>query len=126
MHRIGVDIVDVSEFRVDFLPRQDVLERTYTDAEDAYCRAAPDPAQSFAARWAAKEALVKAFGTGWTKDLKPRSVEICVDDSGAPHIRLHEASAALHAALGSPDIALSLSHLPNIAIAVVSVFAEQS
>lgn len=125
LNRIGIDIVDVSELREDFLSRQDVIERTYTSAEQLYCKAAVDPGQSFAARWAAKEALVKAFGSGWTKDIRPPSVEVYTDAAGAPHIQLHGAAAAFHASLGSPDIALSLSHLPNLAIAVVSICTKQ-
>jgi len=113
---VGVDIVDVA--RMDrLLQREHAAERLLTTAEIAYCRARPAFAQHAAARFAAKEAVLKAFGTGLSGGLCWTDVEVVNDPAGRPRVRLHGAVAALAARRGLASIEISLSHTADLAIA---------
>jgi len=119
--RVGVDLVDVAEFRAEFMSREDVLTTMFTERESAYCRASADPAQSFAARWAAKEGVVKAFGTGWVDEIDYTDIEIVNDENGAPQIVIRGGASDFCERNGVKRLEVSLSHLPNLAISMVSI-----
>jgi holo-[acyl-carrier protein] synthase len=113
---VGVDIVDVA--RIDrVLGREHAAERLLTASEIAYCRARPAVGQHAAARFAAKEAVLKAFGTGLSGGLRWTDVEVVNDPGGRPRVRLHGAAAALAARRGLASIEISLSHTADLAIA---------
>lgn len=113
---VGVDIVDVARVaRV--LQGEHAAERLLTPAEIAYCRARPDVAEHAAARFAAKEAVLKAFGTGFADGLRWTDVEVINDRAGRPGIRLHGAADALAARRGLATVEISLSHTADLAIA---------
>lgn len=113
---VGVDIVDVARMaRV--LGGEHAAERLLTPAEIAYCRARPRFAEHAAARFAAKEAVFKAFGTGLADGLRWTDVEVINDRAGRPGIRLHRAAGALAARRGLAAVEISLSHTADLAIA---------
>jgi holo-[acyl-carrier protein] synthase len=113
---VGVDIVDVA--RMDrLLQREHAAERLFTGVELAYCRARPAVAEHAAARFAAKEAVLKAFGTGLSDGLRWTDVEVINDPAGRPHVRLHGEAAELASRRGLESIEVSLSHTADLAIA---------
>jgi len=114
---IGVDITEVHRIRAALdNPRTGARFRTrvFTDEENAYCARRRNGHESFAARFAAKEAMMKVLGGafGW------RDIEV-VRTNGPPHIRLHGRARARADALGVRSIRLSLSHTQENAIAYV-------
>jgi len=95
------------------------LERVFLPGEIAYCRAMRDPAPHYAARFAAKEALSKAFGCGIGEAMAFQDIEVVRADSGAPSLRLHGGAAALAAQWKLARCLLSLSHTEHYAVAQV-------
>ena len=117
---IGVDIVDISRVRRAVARQGDrFIRRIYTEGERDYCRAHRDPAPSFAARFAAKEALFKALGTGWTAGPTWLDVDVRRDERGAPNLILSGRTEDLSKELGVRAIHVSLSHSDEAAIAIV-------
>jgi holo-[acyl-carrier protein] synthase len=122
---VGVDIVDVSRV-ARLLQGEHAAERLLTPAEIAYCRARPAVAQHAAARFAAKEAVLKAFGTGLDDGLRWTDVEVFNDRAGRPAVRLHRAAHALAARRGLATLEISLSHTADLAIAqAVAVWSRR-
>ena len=113
---VGVDIVDVPRM-ARILKGENAAERLFTAAEIAYCRARPATAQHAAARFAAKEAVLKAFGTGLSEGLRWTDVEVSNDSAGRPAVRLHGAAHVLVARRGLTAVEISLSHTAELAIA---------
>lgn len=116
---LGTDLVDIARIRDVYARHQQrFLERTYTSDEQAYCQSARDPAERLAARWAAKEAVMKVLGTGWTNGIRFVDIEVKRNDLGAPSVVLHHAAADQARALGIAHWHLSLSHTDSHAMAV--------
>ena len=115
---VGVDLVEVQRFR-DALRRHGArLERRlFTEAELADCAGRADRALGLAARFAAKEAWIKALGTG--EGLGLREVEVVRSASGAPSIRMHGRAAAAARQAGVARVHVSLTHQASAAAAVV-------
>lgn len=119
----GVDIIEIHRVR-QVLERygQRFLDRIYTPAEIIYCRGR---APNLAARFAAKEATMKALGTG-VRGVGWRDIEVVRHESGAPSIRLHGRAERRAGRLGVLDISLSLSHSQQYAVAFVVVQCQPS
>ena len=117
---IGIDQVEVQRVRdaIDRHPHRFPV-RVYTDAEIDYCRRGAHAAQRFAARFAAKEAVMKALGTGWSAGVTFRDIEVLRSDAGAPSIRLAGEARRLAERLGVDRIHLSLTHTAGQALAMV-------
>lgn len=114
---LGTDLVGVARIRgVHTRQGERFLKRIYTADELAYCLQATDPAERLAARWAAKEAVMKALGTGWTSGVDFPQIEV-LSGSGAPQLLLSGVAADVAAKLGIARWHLSLSHSDGIAIA---------
>jgi holo-[acyl-carrier protein] synthase len=94
------------------------LRRVFTDEEIAYCQRKRDAAPSFAARFAAKEAAMKALGTGFSRGVYWTGIEV-VRRSGPPRLRFHGGAAARVAAMGATTSLLTLTHSRDLAIAHV-------
>ncbi|MFN9947868.1 MAG: holo-ACP synthase [Planctomycetota bacterium] len=94
-------------------------QRLCTEAEAQYCRSRARPAESLAARFAAKEAAMKCLGTGWSAGVGFRDVEVTRNDDGAVGLRLVGAAAARAAALGIERWHVSLTHTDDVATAFV-------
>lgn len=118
---IGTDAIEVERVQraVDH-PRwgERFRQRVFTAGEIAYCTTRRRNAESFAARFAAKEAVMKALGTGYAKGVWWRDIEV-VRGSGAPSLVLHGGAAARAAALGITRWHLSLTHTAGQALAYV-------
>lgn len=93
------------------------LRRIYTERERQYCLEAVDPAPRLAARFAAKEAVMKVLGTGWRGGVEWTDIETVPDPLGKPLVMLHGVSARLAATLGIARVVVSLSHCGEYALA---------
>jgi holo-[acyl-carrier protein] synthase len=114
----GIDIVEVP--RIARMLREHgerFLERCFTAAEREYCLAGKRRDEHLAGRFAAKEAVLKALGTGWKNGIAWTDVEVVRDQSGAPSVRLHGPAARLAAERGIGVWSLSLSHTAGYAVA---------
>ena len=125
---VGVDAVDVARFRRVLDRRPRFAARCFTESERSDATGSADPAQSLAARFAAKEAVMKALGTG-IGGFALTDVEVCrTTGQGAtrhaPYLRLHGTAAELAGAQGAGTFHLSPTHTDGVAIAFV--VAEQA
>jgi holo-[acyl-carrier protein] synthase len=125
---VGVDAVDVARFRKVLERRPTLATRCFTDSERADAAGNADVAQSLAARFAAKEAVMKALGTG-IGGFALTDVEVCRTAGkgatrNAPYLRLHGTAAELAGAQGAGTFHLSLTHTDGVAMAFV--VAEQA
>jgi holo-[acyl-carrier protein] synthase len=115
--RVGVDIVGVE--RVTRLLSDDdaILDKMLTEGERDYCAGKRQQYAHVAARFAAKEAVLKAFGTGIARRMAWTDVEIVKGRGGRPEVRLHGEVAAWAARRGLADVDVSLSHSAGLAVA---------
>jgi len=95
------------------------LNRVYTVAEQAYCLRKRNAAESFAARFAAKEAGAKALGTGINHGVNWLEIEVVREPSGKPTLQFHGRAAVFAARLGACHTALSITHTATLAMASV-------
>ena len=117
---IGVDIVEIT--RLDAaIQRQgrSLINRVFVSGEQAYCDQQHLPARAYAARFAAKEAVSKALGTGFGAQLEWLNVEVRRKASGEPFIVLHGVGAETAKRLGVTELFLSISHSDHYAVANV-------
>jgi len=115
---LGTDLVEVPRFRLAMERRGERLgERLFSDDERAYAYRQKDPAKSLAARFGAKEAVMKALGVGLWK-FKLRDVEVVRQRGGAPRVALHGRAAVLADEHGVVTWHLSLTHTDATALAV--------
>jgi len=119
--RVGVDLVDVAAFQARFDGRDDLLADTFSPAELAYCRAQKSPWTHLAARFAAREAALKALGTGLAGAIAWRDVEVTRDPAGAPGLVFRGALGEALGRAGLKHSTVSLSHTDTYAIAVVAL-----
>lgn len=117
--KVGIDLVEISKFRRIFDNRPDLLAAVFTEEELRYSRTKRPVHPHLAARFAAKEATLKALGTGFTSKLSWRDVEVIKEFSGAPRLVLHGTAAEVATSHGIATTSLSLSHSPSYAIAIV-------
>lgn len=107
----GIDLVETARIRDSLAKFGDrFLQRCFLPAEIAYCRGMKYPELHFAARFAAKEAISKAFGTGIGQQLGWKDMEIGRHPSGAPFVVLHGKGADLAKARGVTEVLVSLTH----------------
>ncbi|MFQ5898662.1 MAG: holo-ACP synthase [Candidatus Methylomirabilia bacterium] len=117
--RVGTDLVEIAKVRRVFEARPDLLASIFTEEELNYSRARRPMYPHLAARFAAKEATLKALGTGLTASLAWKDIEVTKELSGAPRLALHGAAAEIAGSQGLAGSSLSLSHSAHVAIAVV-------
>jgi holo-[acyl-carrier protein] synthase len=115
---VGVDLCEVDRMRRVLARTPGFAARVFTEDEQAYCRRRRDPVERFAARFAAKEAVLKAMGAG-VGACALREIEVVREESGAPSLVLHGAAANLAAARGIARWHVSLSHTSRVAEALV-------
>jgi holo-[acyl-carrier protein] synthase len=117
---IGIDIIEVRRIREVLLRTPRFRDRVFTSGERAYCDSrGAVAAQHYAARFAAKEAMLKALQTGWRGGIGWQDVEIASHDSGAPYLILSGQVQKLFQASGATAAHLSMSHTTEHAIAEV-------
>jgi holo-[acyl-carrier protein] synthase len=117
---IGIDIIEVSRVRETITRTPRFAERVFTEAERAYCESrGAVAAQHYAARFAAKEAALKALQTGWSGGIGWQDVEVAAKESGAPIVLFHGRALELYEATGANAAHISISHTTQHAIAQV-------
>lgn len=115
---IGTDIVECLRI-AQIIERHGELfiNRVYTDHEIRYCRSRKAATQHFAGRWAAKEAVLKAMGTGWRRGISWRDVEVRNVPSGKPVISLRGGARSVVEQSGIREMLISISHCRSHATA---------
>lgn len=108
---IGTDIVEVIRIGQMLEKHGEVfLDRVFTAREIHYCKARKHATEHYAGRWAAKEAILKCLGTGWSKGISWTDVEVRNDFSGAPRVNLFGMARDRADELGITDIWITISH----------------
>jgi len=116
----GIDIAEVARIRQAIERFGDrFMQRVFTAGEIRYCDSKANRMERYAARFAAKEAAMKALGTGWNHGVRWRDCEVARMPGGRPTMTFHGHAAEVAAKLGVRNAALSLSHTAEQAIAQV-------
>jgi holo-[acyl-carrier protein] synthase len=116
----GIDIAEVPRIRQSIARFGDrFLQRIYTSSEIRYCDSKANRVERYAARFAAKEAAMKALGTGWSHGVRWRDCEVTRLPGGRPAIVFHGKAGEFAARLGVKNTTLSISHTAELAIAQV-------
>jgi holo-[acyl-carrier protein] synthase len=117
---LGLDISEIDRIEA-ALGRHGtaILRRLYTPAEISYCESHKNKFERYAGRFAAKEAAMKALGTGWRRGVRWRDIEVVREPSGKPTLRLAGAALAISQGLGVKNISLTITHSGNLALAEV-------
>lgn len=117
----GIDICEVDRMEKALAAPHGrrLMERVFTPAEIAYVESKANRGERFAARFAAKEAGMKALGTGWSGGVGWRDLEVANLPSGRPMLRLDGKAAEIARRMGVQRISLSLTHTPRQAMAAV-------
>ena len=116
----GIDLVEIGRIQqsIDRYGSR-FLDRVYTGEEQAYCQRKRSSAESFAARFAAKEAGAKALGTGISQGVSWLEIEVVREPGGRPTLRFRGRAAEIAARLGVKHAALSITHTASLAMASV-------
>jgi holo-[acyl-carrier protein] synthase len=117
--KVGIDLIEIERIRRALDRYPGFKERCFTEAERAYCDSRKNPAQSYAGRFAGKEAVGKALGFGVARAFAWRDVEIV--GRPKPGVQLHGRLAAWAERLGAGEIDLSMTHSRELASAVAVV-----
>ncbi len=115
---LGTDIIEVVRIGQMIERHGEVfLNRVYTEEEIRYCQRRKEYAQHFAGRWAAKEAVMKTLGTGWSRGVGWRDIEVCSSRSGRPSIELRGGAREIALQAGICEVLISISHCRSFATA---------
>ncbi|WP_072373363.1 holo-ACP synthase [Thermophilibacter mediterraneus] len=114
---IGVDMLEIERMEQVMRRRPNFVRRVFTEEERAYCDASARPAEHYAARFAAREAVLKALGTGFSGGVGLRDVSVTRDAAGRPQALLTGRAAQIARERGVREIALSISHTREVAVA---------
>ena len=115
---LGTDIVEVERIVKMLADHGDhFLARVFTPGEIAHCQPRRESAPHYAGRWAAKEAVMKVLGTGFTTEVGWTDIEVHVKPSGQPYIELHGSTKSVAMRLGIGEILITISHTSNYATA---------
>ena len=124
---LGVDIVEIDRMRRILDRTPSFAHKVFTEAEQEYCNRKGNPATHYAARFAAKEAVCKALGTGILScGIGMQDVEVVRDSRGKPSIALHGAAAEIAAQQGVIDVPISLSYTHSVAVANAVAITQAS
>jgi holo-[acyl-carrier protein] synthase len=118
---VGTDLVDVSRLARSLRGRDGFAETVFSSNERRFCDSQRCPDLHYAARFAAKEAFLKALGLGVFSGIALTDIEVVRDPDGAPRLRLGPTAAAALARVGGRTPLLSMSHPRHVALAIVVV-----
>jgi holo-[acyl-carrier protein] synthase len=121
MTGVGTDIVDVHRLAASLRRQEAFADAVFSPEERRFCEAQPYPERHYAARFAAKEAFLKAIGLGIFGGVALREIEVVREASGQPRLKLGPTAAAALRAAGGEDALVSLSHDGEMALAFVVV-----
>lgn len=122
---VGVDIVEIDRLRRAMEDNPNFIRRMFTDEERAYCENSGRTAAHYAARFAAREAVLKALGTGFSQGVGMQDVSVAHSSTGRPIVVLAGRAAEIAAEQGVQEIALSLSFTREVAIANAVAVTEE-
>lgn len=115
----GTDIIEVERVEAKLLRTEHLKTKLFTPTEIAYCESKHRPALHFAARFAAKEAFLKAMGTGWSGGHQFSEIEIVNNPLGKPELFVHGKVKEFCETHGIGAMEVSLTHIKDVASAVV-------
>ncbi|HEX8019105.1 holo-ACP synthase [Mucilaginibacter sp.] len=118
---VGIDMIEVERVQSSIAKEQGFRELVFSAKEIAYCESKTNKYQHYAARFAAKEAFFKAYGTGWLKDTAFNEIEVTNDENGKPILEPIGESATVINRNGPLKISVSLTHLKTMASAVIII-----
>jgi len=119
---IGIDIIEVYRIRETMNRTPRFGERVFTNAEREYCESKGEAKyQSYAGRFAAKEAFLKALKTGWRGKITWQDIEIVIKDNGVPVLKVTGEAERLVRQLGGEHLHVSISHTTEHAVANVII-----
>ncbi len=113
----GIDIIEVERIKKVFSTHESFIRRVYTEDEVKYCQSKKNCFQHYAARFASKEAVLKAFGTGLRDRMKWTDIETLNEESGRPYVNLYGRARELAMEKNIGEITISLSHCNDYAVA---------
>ena len=117
---LGLDIAEIDRIEAAITRHgAPFLERLFTPAEVSYCESHKNRYERYAARFAVKEATMKALGTGWRRGVRWRDIEVTREPSGKPGLRLEGVAREFADRLGVKRISVSITHSGNLALAQV-------
>ena len=122
---IGVDIVQIERVRKLVENYSEFMHQVFTAREIEFCQAKADSASSYAARFAAKEAMMKALGTGWNEKVNWLDIEVINERQGKPILKIGGKTLQLMQQMGVRQTHLSLSHERDYALAFVVLEGEK-
>jgi holo-[acyl-carrier protein] synthase len=121
---VGTDIVEIPRIgKMIERHGEHFLTRVYTDEEIRYCQRRKESFQHFAGRWAAKEAVMKTLGTGWTRGVGWLDIEVNTKRSGQPLIVIRGSAREIATHLGIGEVLISISHCRAYAMATAIALA---
>ncbi|MGA3012568.1 MAG: holo-ACP synthase [Bacteroidales bacterium] len=125
IYGIGTDIIEVP--RIEKVMEKDIgfRDKIFSPGEIAYCETKRHKYENYAARFSAKEAFMKAIGTGWRFGIRFADIEVYHDEFGKPLIRLYGKAEELVKNEGISKIHVSLSHIKDVATAIVIVETDK-
>ncbi len=116
---IGVDIVEVKRIERALSNGESMVQRVFTAREIQYCMAHKNKYQHFAGRFAAKEAALKALGTGWQAGIRWKDVEVVAGELGRPMLELHGKAMEIYQESGAQRPMVTITHADDYAVAMV-------
>ncbi len=116
---IGIDIIEINRIRRVLEQNPAFRQKVYSEQEIAYCETKADPCLSYAARFAAKEAFMKALGTGWNHEVSWVEIETVVEDKSAPRLVISGRTKQTLESKSISNCHLSLSHEKDYSVACV-------
>ena len=120
----GIDMIETERVEAKISKESGIREMVFSKNEINYCEAKANKFEHYAARFAAKEAFFKALGSGWKNGTAFNEIEITNDETGKPEILLLGETAKTIGMMSIGKISVSLSHLKNIAAAIVIIEAS--
>ena len=121
---IGIDIVEVGRIERALQGGEEMANRVFTENELEYCRARRNQYQHFAGRFAAKEAALKALGTGWQEGIRWKDVEVVPGELGQPLLNFQGRAKEILDAAGAKQAQVTITHANEYAVAAVVLEAE--
>lgn len=123
---LGIDVVEIERVKAILARTPAFAERTFSEDERAYCDSKATPEIHYATRFAAKEAVLKALGTGFSRGIRPRDVEVRRTSKGRPYAVLHGRAREIAAEMGVRELPISLSYTHSEAVACAMAITEDS
>jgi holo-[acyl-carrier protein] synthase len=123
---MGTDIIEVTRIERLLSKQERFKERIFTQGEIEYCDKKKNNVQNYAARFAVKEALLKAIGTGWREGVTFKEIEVVNNEKGKPELVLSGTVKGITEKMGVTNIQVSISHLKDLAIGMVILECQHS